>query len=247
MSELRQSILLGFLAKPRYVSDVAQKFGISPKLARYHMRKAVKAGQVLVIDDRFTSKNLGKKLKANPAQEYRHNSRGSSATAEINSASKVGTTRVRFLANNVSLVGMKPLTASSNAFPMEASNLKPLTLGSRSNTPRSQTSHEVPWSRKRPSYSGRRPTHLTLSSLFKELESEALALLEINRRFKVSKQSVKRLVEAGILREDWGVGGVGVRYKLSKKGELRFSAIKKASQLTSRRKAFISLESRLNV
>lgn len=245
MLRIQRPSLLNFLQKPRYVKEVAQEFGISSDLAKYHLKEAVKSGHVLVIKDRFPLTGFGKGLMTNSRDDLLRISGQAFSRREVSSASRLRGSRVRFLANNVNLAGLKLMKGGKRVLPLGGLHRRRLTLSSRSHSSKIHKAGDL--RKERPSYGGKRPTQLTLSSLFKELESEALTLPEITQKFKVSKHSVKRLVKTGILREDWGLGGVGVRYKLSKKGERRFSAIKKASQLTSRREAFISLESRLNV
>jgi predicted DNA-binding transcriptional regulator len=101
---------------------------------------------------------------------------------------------------------------------------------------------------KPPHRGGKPPTHLVMYDLLRESSKKGLSLREINRRFGVSKKSIGRLVRNGVLQEEWGARGIGVRYRLSKKGKEQLAAIRETSRITtSRKESFIRLRTRLPI
>jgi len=85
--------------------------------------------------------------------------------------------------------------------------------------------------------------------LFQALVKEPLPFLEIHGRFGISKQAIKRLVRNGLLTEMWGPKAVGVRFKLSKKGNVYLKELEAAAKFEPKieENVFIRLKHRASV
>ena len=70
--------------------------------------------------------------------------------------------------------------------------------------------------------------------LLQALAKEPLHFLELHGRFGVSKQSVRGLARNHLLVEVWGPKGVGVRFKLSKKGKAYLKELEAAIRYESK-------------
>lgn len=71
-------------------------------------------------------------------------------------------------------------------------------------------------------------SHAQTLQLLRGLMEEPLCFLELRGRFGVSKQTVKRLVRNGLLKETWGSRAVGVKFVLSDKGKVYLRGIEAA-------------------
>jgi len=75
-----------------------------------------------------------------------------------------------------------------------------------------------------------RLSHVQTLQLFRGLMKEPLSFLELRGGFGVSKQTVKRLVRNGLLKETWGPKAVGVRFVLSDKGQAYLKGLEAAAK-----------------
>jgi hypothetical protein len=82
--------------------------------------------------------------------------------------------------------------------------------------------------------------------LFQALLAEPLPFLDLHVRFGVSKQTMRRLVNNGLLTEVWGPKAIGVRFKLSKKGKIHLKELEAAARYESKvgEKDFIRLKNK---
>jgi len=90
----------------------------------------------------------------------------------------------------------------------------------------------------------KRLPHAKRLLLFQALRKEPLPFLDVHVRFGVSKQTVRRLVNNGLLMEEWGPKAIGVRFKLSKKGKMYLKKLEAAAKYESKvgEKEFIRLK-----
>ncbi len=76
--------------------------------------------------------------------------------------------------------------------------------------------------------------HVEQLKLLRALLKEQSTFLELRGRFGVSKQAMRRFVKNRLLVEVWGPNAVGVRYKLSKKGEAYLRKLEAAANYEPR-------------
>jgi hypothetical protein len=70
--------------------------------------------------------------------------------------------------------------------------------------------------------------------LFQALSKEPSCFLDLHVRFGTSKQTIRRLVANGFLREVWGSNSIGVWFKLTDKGNTYLKMLKATSRYDSR-------------
>jgi len=89
-------------------------------------------------------------------------------------------------------------------------------------------------------------SHARRIQLFQALLNEQLTYLDLHGRFGVSKQTIRRLVKNGLLKEDWGPKAIGVRFRLSKKGKTYLKELEAAALYKSKvgQKNLIRLKSK---
>lgn len=224
MQKIDRSRLLNFLSKPRYAREVAQHFNVSAKLANYHLKEAVKCGQVLVSEKHVSQSFLRSRNKLKQLDGFLYASRNSSlpsehllefvANKDKTSAlrSKSDVASVKFLLHSESPVGKD--ASRKVAVPKVFETLvargklvRKRLLGQLS--PREVLSkHDEPKSL----------THAEEIRLFEALLKQPLPFLDIHSRFGVSKRTVKGFVNRGLVEEEWGARDIGVRFKLTKSG-----------------------------
>jgi len=231
---------LKFLSKPRFAHEVAEHFRMSKKLANFHLREAVKSGQVLVSEKPIQQTWRSSDGKLRRLKEILYVSRKSPMlidgrtkfrTHETNELVQVG-----FLSKNHALVGKSVFNNKLSSFTFEE------TTGLLPNKRRFKTkgllksefavnSAKAKLAKRRTvaQLLRRKPqpiqenvkslSYVEKIHLFQALLKEPLAFLDLHVRFGVSKQTIRRLVKNRLLTEIWGPKAVGVRFKLSKKGE----------------------------
>jgi hypothetical protein len=65
----------------------------------------------------------------------------------------------------------------------------------------------------------KRLTYAKRVQLFQALSKKPLSVLDLHVHFGVTKQTIKRLIKNGFLKEVWGSKAIGVRFKLTNRGE----------------------------
>ncbi len=87
-------------------------------------------------------------------------------------------------------------------------------------------------------------SHQQTLQLLRELKKEPLPFLELRSRLDVSKQTIKRFVRNGFLKEVWGPKAVGVRFALSIKGISYLAGLEAAAKYrpNAQRNAIIRLK-----
>jgi hypothetical protein len=83
--------------------------------------------------------------------------------------------------------------------------------------------------------------------LYQALSKEPMSFLDLHVRFGVSKQTIRRLVKNGFLREVWGPNAIGVRFKLANKSKNHLKKLEAAARnnLKIKEKTIIRLKQRL--
>lgn len=252
MSKVDRVSLLKFLSKPRLVNEVAKHYGISKKLANFHLLEAVKSGQVL-ISEKPIVKALGRsKAKLKPLKGFTYVSRNSATLVNgwkrfankedlgSQSTSKNNAISVKFVSETHSLLGEN---MSSQKFPdyRDASlHLRTEGLGTaefdvsttKVKLGRKKTVDQMS-RRKQGSASERAKTltHLERMHLFQALSKKPLPYMDLHERFGVSKKSIRSLVKNGLLMEVWGPRSIGLRFKLTEKGKIALKRLEAAAKM----------------
>jgi hypothetical protein len=80
--------------------------------------------------------------------------------------------------------------------------------------------------------------------LFQTLLERPTAFFDLHARFGVSRQIVKGLVKNGLIAETWESKGIGVKFKLTKKGEVYLKELEAAAKFepSLAKKAFVRLK-----
>jgi hypothetical protein len=246
MPKLNHLELLNFLSEPRYLHEVARHFGISSMRAKYHIREAIKSGQVMA-SEQFAFRafsDLRGKLKQK--ERFLYVSRNSPLLSK--GPLQLAVTRDKSIASAPTAKGVvakfalgseegkKPTVESTAKFASE----KVDTIRSAATNSRSQANlrsallnvhavHGRPIERRRQILPDRhrklsQSSHRLISQvdrirLFEALLKQPLTFLELKKHFGVPRQTVRGLVRKRLLSEVWGPKEIGVRFKLTRKGE----------------------------
>jgi len=90
-------------------------------------------------------------------------------------------------------------------------------------------------------------SHVERIRLLQALFDKPLGFLDLHGRFGISKQIVKGLVKSGVITETWASKGVGVKYKLTKKGIGYLRELEAAAECQPNlaKKAFVRLKMKI--
>lgn len=259
MRSRRRFNLAEFLSKPRFLHEIAEHYGVSRETAAFHLREAVKSGQILVSEARVfqdikdSSGNL-KKLRGfvyvhrespilvgkdaefslpktdNSERELRSDSHTSFSKPHGES------TRTTLERGGLKFASQeKPNCESAARLKANHSLISKLKVSSAKASSANNTisSRSLPYKQ----YSSSKPPSLLNVEkirLFQALQKEPLPFLDIHNWFEVSRQTITRLVNNGLLMETWGPKGVGVRFKLTSKGKASLAQFEEASKYEPR-------------
>jgi predicted DNA-binding protein YlxM (UPF0122 family) len=259
MKSRRRFNLREFLSKPRFLHEIAEYYGVSKKTAIFHIREAMKSGQLLVSEAPVfqTIKDSSGNLKKLKGFVYVYQESPTLVGKDIrfslpktdNSKRKLrSTSHASFTKPNgeCTRAGLEPgsrrFASMEKANPENAARLK----ANRSRISKLKVSSvkvsSVNHTRSSPllpseKYSSGKPAALLNVEkirLFQALLKEPLPFLDICNRFEVSRQTITRLVRNGLLMEAWGSKGVGVRFKLTSKGKACLAQFEEASKYEGR-------------
>lgn len=253
--------LLEFLSKPRFLHEIAEHYGVSKKTAVFHLREAMKSGQVLVSEApvfqaiKDSSGNL-KKLRGfvyicqkSPILVGKGTRFALPKTD--NFVPDLGnTSHTSFLSKLHDVSGKATLERefSSSAL-VEKTN--PENRGAKPKTNRSLISRlnvssarvasvnhtrssSLPPSKQYSNSKSKPLLYVEKIRLFQALLDEPLSFLDLHGRFNVSRQTITRLVKRGLLVETWGSEGVGVTFKLTTRGKAYLRELETASRCEPR-------------
>jgi len=243
MSDSNSSDLLNFLSEPRSLKEVAEHFGISPSVADYYLQKAIEQNQVLVCK---CSSNAG--LKSRKKQKQRETlfyisqnidplSKGLTGFAATRVARTQGvgseTTFVKFSSTRISKSNISSMIENA--------------LDSKKYEPRQTSFPRIRVRREKLVRSARRHAPVirqpliqsrvkSLSaaeklSMFAALSRQLLSYSDLHVRFNISKQTIKTSMKNGLIEDVWGPKNIGVRFRLTKKGEKHLKRLKVAAKL----------------
>jgi len=277
MPKFNDHSLSRFLSKPRFLYDVAKHFGISKELAEFHLREAVRSGQVLVSErpvfhtlrlSNGRTKRLGGfvyVLGKSPVL-MNHRTRFSVRKLGGSTESKSEVPSFRFLSSTDAL---KTKETVDHKLPCSGSER---TMDSRVNVHRLKTSGPLAsqFDTSRSKVKLARPrtievllrhrtgsvddetkslSHVERIRLFRALLKEPLPFLDLHSCFGVSKQVVGRLAKNGFIKEVWGPKAIGVRFGLTSKGRIYLRELEAAAKYKPmmRETGFIRLKQRAPV
>jgi len=262
MPQLNRSRLLQFLFEPRYARDVAGHFNIPAKMADYRLKQAVRSGLVfkgkLKRSDGFlyVSRNsplLAKYLMQHP---LKRNGKffliGTSKYVPLEFASKVGSHKegstkedmIAFTGEEEGTVQIKGEQATRPRINSVSTFLNVLATKGRL-VRINAYNHLV--KREESSSQGYRPlSQVERIRLFQAVSVQPLTYLELHERFGVSKQVVERLVRRGLLEKVWGARNIGVKFRLTNKGNAYTKELKVAARCEPkiRKKAIVHLKTK---
>jgi predicted DNA-binding protein YlxM (UPF0122 family) len=249
--------LLEFLSKPRFLHEIVEHYKVSKKTAVFHLREAMKSGQVLVSEAPAfqTIKDSTGKLKKLGGFLYVYqkspilvgNGTRLSMLETDNFISELGnTSHISFLLKPNDVLGKATLERGPTS-PALVKKGNPKNRGAKLRANRSLISKLNVSSAKVTSAKSTTLSRLLSSKqysnskfepllnvekirLFQALLKEPLPFLDIRNRFNISRQAITRLVKRELLTETWGSKGVGLRFKLTSKGKAYLKQLEEASK-----------------
>lgn len=245
-----------FLSKPRFLHEIAEHYGVSRETAVFHLRKALKSGQVLVSeapafqtikDSSGNLKKLGGFVYVNqesPILAGKHTRfsllKTDNSKRELHSTSHVDFSKPHGESRMATLERGSPRFASFEKVNHESHEERLKTNHSlisklKVSSAKVSSANHIRSSRLYPSkqYSSSKPApllNIEKIRLFQALLKEPLPFLDMHDRFNISRQTITRIVKGGLLKETWGSNGVGVRFKITNKGKTYLEELEEASK-----------------
>jgi len=274
MPKLDRPNLLKFLSKPRFVNEVAEHYGISKKLANFHLLKAMKSGHVLISEKPIFQTLRSSKGKMKRLGGFVYVFRNSPMLADgwakftvreanyLVSKSTSNVFSVRFLSKTHSSFGkvfnheLSGFTfeeaEGSHSIPHHYKIRGPLSSefdvsSAKVKLSKQRTVDQLLGQRTRSTYQEVKSLpHVEKIRLFQALLKEPLPFLDLHGRFGISKQTLRGLVKNRLLMETWGPKAVGVRFKLTNKGKSYLRELETAAKIEPKMKesVFIRLKQR---
>ncbi len=261
MPDFNHSDLVKFLDRPRYLREIAGYFDVPARVVSHQLQQAVESGDVLVYKEQIKKRFVGARVR----QTRRMSPLYISSKSPLLSGDHALTLSLPKTKRSVTKESSKPDSIgsiSSSRKPISMQNFMTSLKSGKVNLSGAlnSISNKMRLARtKRSMVSQNNEEGQTLSeqrslsyvekiSLFRGLRKESLPFLDIRKRFGVSRQVVKGLVRRGILAEVWGPNEVGVKYRLTAKGEANLKKLETASNFEreQRRKIFINLKQRVS-
>ncbi len=249
MHDSNNSNLMHFLSEPRSLKEVAKHFGISPSLADYHLTKAIEQKRILVCKCPSNANLNSKKKKQRETLFYI--SKDSHLLAnELTGFTVTRTVKAQGVGNEITFIKFDSEDASKSNFSVSGKN----------NEPDSPLFPRIEVRREKLLRSGRRNTYVARQPLKKSqtrrfstaeklsmltaLSRQLLSYLDLKARFNVSKYAIKTFIKKELIEEKWGPKNIGIRFRLTKKGERYLERLKMAAKLEKDkiRKANIQLK-----
>jgi hypothetical protein len=274
MSDPDHASILKFLSKPRFVHEVADHYGISTKLAAFHIQKAVDSAQVLISEKPVLQAIQGSKGKLKTIKGFLYVSRISPMLTNNYTKWRIRETDVSIQGSKDSHLSMRFISKTHASFGKDEfgvkrlgivfeapSNSKSSATHLKTNTPFvSQfelTSPKEKLVRRRAvdQFAIRGTTRDQSASLsyvekarmFQALLKMPISYLDLHTQFGVSRQTIKRLVSNGLLKEMWGSKAIGLRFQLTNRGKRHARELEAATIYEHQKKerSFIRLKSRV--
>jgi len=252
--------LAEFLAKPRFLHEIVEHYGVSRETAVFHLQEAVKSGQVLVSETPIfqTIKDSGGNLKKlagfvyvhqespilicddirfSPPKTYNSKLELRSTSQASFSKSHCESTRSTLERGSPSFASVAKANDESSKARLKANHslISKLKVSSTkvSSANHIESSRLLPG---KPYSSSKQALQLNVEKIrfFEALLKEPLPFIDVHAQFNVSRHTITRLVRKGLLMETWGSKGVGVRFKLTSKGKTWLAHLEEASKCDPR-------------
>ena len=241
MAHPKRSDLLNFLSEPRCLKEVAEHFGISASVADHSLQKAIEQNQVLICKPLRKPSLKSQKQRdtlfyiSQDSDLFSRGLTGFAVTRGIRTQGEVGsrTAFVKFSSKNASKSNFSSITEN-------ASDHKNDELGGAP-FPRITVRREkiVRNARRHASAIGQPPTQRQIRScsvaeklsMLTALSRQPLPYSDLRTRFNIPKSTIRTFVKNGLVKEVWGSKNIGVRFRLTKKGEKRLERLKAAAKL----------------
>lgn len=253
----KRSDFLNFLFEPRCLKEITGHFGISTSVAAYFLQKAIERGQVLVCKC-----SADAVLKSSKEQKLRETLFYISQDSDLFSKGLVGfaVTRVagiqKTTEGKIDFIKFSSKNACKSDFSsMIENSLDPKNQGLRQTSfprirvhkeklVRSPRQHMPVINQPQRQSQIRSFSVAEKLSLFTALSCQQLSYLDIHGRFNISKRMIKTFIRNGLIQEFWGPKNIGVKFRLTKKGEKHLKRLKAAARLGKDkiRKATIQLK-----
>jgi DNA-binding MarR family transcriptional regulator len=252
-----RSKLLNFLSEPRCLKEITNHFGISTSIADYCLQKAIEQNQVIVCKySRNASLKPRKKQKQRETLFYisRNSGLHSKGLTEFVETRVAGAQKG--MRSETAFVEFSSKSASRSDFSSMIENAS----DSKNREPRQTAFPKVKASRERLVRNARRHAPVvrqplkqsqikSLSvaeklSMLMALSRQPLSHSDLHARFNVSKRTLKTFIKNGLIEEVWGPQNIGVKFRLTAKGEKHLKRLEAAARLGTDkiRKATIQLK-----
>lgn len=260
MSRFDQSSLLKFLHKPRCRHEIVRHFKVPTKLVDCHLQEAIKCGRILVYGNQISPQLLDSNAKQHRLEGLQYISRQSPMLAKdlasLNSLPKTRNSAAKesmHLDPETSVIsGRKPVLIQNLMAYLRLDRAGILGVfrhlsGKMRLSKNDRRIRPLKWKTRYDSSESKSLLHAEKIRLLQALSDQPLPFLDIHRRFDLSKQTVEGFVRRGFFEEVWGPKNIGVKFKLTMKGEAYLKRLREASrfELQQRKKIFISLKHRV--
>ncbi len=256
MSDSIRSRVLNFLSEPRSLKEVAEYLGASTSVARRHIRGAIKQGQIWVCEyPRHSDLNHSDKHRLRETVFY-ISKNSYMLSKRLTGFSVVGVAKMQRIRSATTFVKFHSKTSKyrlysrDNAANLERSELMktsfPKTRKSRDKLMRGNHRHGRVTAKPLRQSQFHSLSAAERLSMLRALSLQPLSYLELHGGLNVSRQMVKTFTKNGLIKEMWGPRDIGVRFRLTGKGEQYLKRLDAASRLGKDkiRKATIQLKHR---
>ena len=238
------SKLLNFLSEPRSMGEIIHHLGVSSRLARDYVEKAMEQDKVVIY------RLIGISDKKSKGQKLHESSLYISRTSDLLSQGltefEVNTVRIIEEKKGKAFPRIKSTSTTKRPefykmIERGLSHEKITSNPTSASFPKLDT-HESKLVKKtnverllvRRYYSNDKtkiPTPSEEISLLTALSLQPLSFMDLHSQFKTSKSTVKTLIKNGLIQEVWGPKDIGVKYKLASKGKSHLRKLKTATKL----------------
>jgi hypothetical protein len=252
MADFDRSNLLKFLHEPRCLREIVAHFDVPTELVDCHLEEVVKSGEVLAYTKQSplgvlnpnTNKLRSKGLlymsskRPLPAKDLASAKALPKTYSSPRKGSAHSSEKLGFM--HTLLTHLKLDEARISHALTDLSSRMRLARSSRS-------ARRLKWGKPKEPSEPRSLTHAERIRLFQALSTIPMPFLDIHRRFGISKRTVMGFVKRGLLEEDWGPKNIGLRFKLTDKGQDHLKRLEAASYLRQeeRKRIFIRLKQRI--
>lgn len=239
MGKVLSEALSDYLRRPRSARDVAERFGISERLAISQLKEGVTTGRISVIGSAL-------RLRSSKGQsEWKYIPKALQVSRDARLIGTVGSRDISLRLTGGS--SNRPRFCTNTATAQPTDEIIPKRLKPSMHRVKNRLARN-PHSNIQPSLKMRRKRRLLgpsdLLQILTHVKAHPSTIAQTRETLAISGAELKRLLRTGLLKESWGQGGVGVTIRLSQKGSRQLSWMNEASKLDQRAKRalFVSLK-----